>query len=618
MIRSLTEINFSELLNHSFTPSPLAWEDQVLYFLLVDRFSNNTEEGFVAAAATPLYTTSDNGNAIANPVDGEKWVAAGGTWCGGNIKGLTNKIGYLKEMGVTTIWISPVFKQVTRENSYHGYGIQNYLEVDEHFGTKEDLRALVQRAHEQGIYVILDIIINHSGNVFSYDADRYLTTKDGRTFQDPRWDGKSYKVKGFNNAAGEPVIPFKKDIEAGLEDAIWPREFQNPDTFSAKGKIVNWDYLPEYLDGDFESLKDIHLGFGPIEQYLPSKALLHLCEVYKYWIAYLDIDGYRVDTIKHTDDGAARFFVSVIHEFTQLLRKENFYIIGEITGGRQFAVDKLDATGLDAALGIDDVQTKMESTVKGLSKPEEYFNLFKNSILVGKESHTWFKNKIVTMIDDHDKVVKAGHKSRFCAYDEGDKLILNALALNLTTLGIPCIYYGSEQGFDGQGAGPGADKYIREAMFGGDFGAFRSKGKHFFDNDNFIYKELCKITAVRKQKIALRRGRQFLREISGNNSHFGLPSFLGQNKVIRSVIAWSRILDKEEIVLAINTDIHSLLSAWVTIDNNLHSVGEVFRIIYSTDNNFIGRTSTVGSGNGRSFLVEVPQAGFVIYEKVLD
>jgi glycosidase len=193
---------------------------------------------------------------------------------------------------------------------------------------------------------------------------------------------------------------------------------------------------------------------------------------------------------------------------------------------------------------------------------------------------------------------------------------LAALALNVTTLGIPCIYYGTEQGFDGWGSGAGSDKYIRETMFGGEFGAFRSKGKHFFDRNNSIYKEIGKIAAIRKQKIALRRGRQYLRQISGNNANFGLPSFVGQNKAIRSVIAWSRILDKEEMVLAINTDIHSLLSAWVTIDNNLHSVGETFKIIYSTDSSLVGRTSTVGSGNGRSFLVEVPQAGFVIYEKV--
>lgn len=200
---------------------------------------------------------------------------------------------------------------------------------------------------------------------------------------------------------------------------------------------------------------------------------------YKYWIAFADIDGYRVDTVKHMDPGAARIFASVIHEFCQKIGKENFYLIGEITGSRENAFTTLETTGMDAALGIADIQEKMERTVKGRAKPKEYFNLFRNSELVGKESHTWFRNKVITMFDNHDKVSEGNNKTRFCADDNGDKLILNALALNVTTLGIPCIYYGSEQSFDGQG---GSDGYIREAKFGGKFGAFRSKAKHFFDS----------------------------------------------------------------------------------------------------------------------------------------
>jgi len=65
-----------------------------------------------------------------------------------------------------------------------------------------------------------------------------------------------------------------------------------------------------------------------------SAALRHLCEAYKYWIAYADIDGFRIDTVKHMDMGATRYFVSVIREFAQSIGKENFFLLGEITGGR--------------------------------------------------------------------------------------------------------------------------------------------------------------------------------------------------------------------------------------------------------------------------------------------
>ena len=350
----------------------------------------------------------------------------------------------------------------------------------------------MRTAHAHGIYVILDIILNHSGNVFSYNPDRYWTQdpNSGQWYLDPRWDGKPYPVAGFHDASGQSDLPFgpvdlDQNPAAWPDGAIWPAEFQDPATFTQKGRINNWDYDPEYLEGDFLDLKDIHLGAGEIDNYTPSAALLALCQVYKFWIAYADIDGFRVDTVKHMDPGATRFFSSVIHEFTEKIGKENFYLIGEITGGRDLAFTTLETTGLDAALGIDDIPDRLEYLVKGYRNPDDYFDLFRNSLLVQKDSHIWFRNKVVTLFDDHDQVRKGSNKARFCAGDPAfRKLLLNVLALNATTLGIPCIYYGSEQGFDGGGDN---DRYIREAMFGGEFGAFRSRQRHFFNEDGFVY-----------------------------------------------------------------------------------------------------------------------------------
>jgi hypothetical protein len=139
--KSLLDIDFAALTARRYTPSPAAWEDQVLYFLLVDRFSDGNERGEyhdnngnpVPSGTTPLYT------ATTSRVDYEEWLQAGGTWQGGTIKGLKDKLGYLKRLGVTALWVSPVFRQVPFEPSYHGYGIQNFLDVDPHFGTREEL-----------------------------------------------------------------------------------------------------------------------------------------------------------------------------------------------------------------------------------------------------------------------------------------------------------------------------------------------------------------------------------------------------------------------------------------------------------------------------------------------
>src|SRR6266446_10865512 len=130
----------------------------------------------------------------------------------------------MSESTVEEAWriVDPVLKASPSvyeyEPSYHGYGIQNFLDVDPHFGTREEFRDFVQAAHEQGIYVILDIIAHHTGDVFTYAADRYTThdPASGQWYNDPRWDGKPYAVAGFNDRDGRPTLPFDKPDPARM------------------------------------------------------------------------------------------------------------------------------------------------------------------------------------------------------------------------------------------------------------------------------------------------------------------------------------------------------------------------------------------------------------------
>lgn len=612
MTASVRTLDFAALRQRAFHPSPAAWEDQTLYFLLLDRFSDGHENGYratdgslVATGTTPRFSAGDAGNAVTNEAAAAAWRDAGGRFCGGTLRGLTSKLGYLRRLGVTALWVSPLFKQVAFDaGSYHGYGIQDFLAVDPRFGTAEELRDMVAAAHAQGIHVILDIILNHAGDVFAYEG--------GTT---PFWNGGTHGVAGYRDATGAPVIPFGALAAGGAgarDGAVWPSELQPAETFTRRGKIRNWDHDPEFYDGDFETLKDVALGRGFLDPYEPSAALRALAEVYKYWIAFADLDGFRIDTVKHMQPGAARFFGSVIHEFAQSLGKENFYLIGEITGGRQFAFQRLEETGLSAALGVDDIPDKLEYLVKGWREPAEYFDLFRNSLLVGKESHTWFRDKVVTLFDDHDQVRKGGAKARFCAGGtEYTRQVIAALGLEATTLGIPLIYYGTEQGFDGEG---GNDRYIRECMFGGEFGPFRSRGRHCFDEEHPVYREVAKILAVRRRVLALRRGRQYQRPISGDGVNFGYPTMLGGQ--IRSVVPWSRLFDGEEVLCAINTDPHATRTAWSVVDHELHAPGARFRCAYSTDAGEIG-SEIVAEDRGpmRAVRLTVPAGGFVIYEE---
>jgi hypothetical protein len=512
-----------------------------------------------------------------------------------------------------------VFRQVPSLESYHGYGIQNFLEVDPHFGTTEQLKHLVQVAHDNGIYVILDVIFNHTGDVFAYNADRYPTDDGhGGQFMDPRWDGRPYQVGGFRDEHGQPVRPFAPvDLTnpPPLDAGVWPRELFAPATFTAKGRINNWDHDPEFLEGDFFTLRNVRLGEGPTDQFRPSAALVALTKAYQYWIGEADVDGFRIDTVKHVELGAARYFAAVIHEYAMSLGKENFYLLGEITGGRRRAVETLDATGIDAALGIDDIPDKLEYLVKGHRQPNQYFDLFRNSMQVQKDSHVWFRDKVVTVFDDHDQVRKGGTKARFCAvgdHCDGPALALAVLALNVTTLGIPCIYYGSEQSLDGAGDN---DRYIREAMFGGAFGAFASTGRHVFDESAPVYQELAKILALRSRPefIGLRRGRQYLREISGDGLNFGLPERFGDSRML-SIVPWSRLFLDTETICAINTDPTAERSAWVTLDAATHRPGDTLTCHYSNDPTQITTTTTIEPRNGLAAHISVPAAGFVVYQ----
>ena len=118
--------------------------------------------------------------------------------------------------------------------------------------------------------------------------------------------------------------------------------------------------------------------------------------------------------------------------------------------------------------------------------------------------------------------------------------------------------------------------------------------------------------AIRRSNLVIRRGRQFLREISGDGVQFGLPQMV--NGVIHSIVPWSRIFADREVLLAINTDFDGPRTAWVTIDAGLHAGGSLLTCIYSSDATDVGTRVTVEPRNGRAVRLTVPAAGFVVYE----
>ena len=623
--RRVADLDFAAVTAGPSTPSPSAWEDEVLYFLLVDRFADGREDGVLdlagvpTAGATPLFTPADDGNAVGTEADAARWRRAGTERVGGTLAGVRSKLGYLRRIGVTAIWISPVLKQAAPpagdQANYHGYATQDFLSVDPAFGTNDDLRGLVADAHAAGLRVILDVVLNHAGDVFGYDLGdvaRY-PARDDSPFKpvDPRWDGREYPVAGWRPSSGG-LEPFTPAAAAALwpDGAVFPAELHDPQAFTRRGRIDNWDYPPEFVQGDFFGLKDVHHGAGSLDDYRASPALVALARAYCWWLAFADLDGFRIDTVKHMDRGATRYVASVVHEFAESIGKDRFLLVGEITGPRSEAIATMELTGLDAALGLADVQDQLERAATGDGDPAGYFSLFRNSELIGKDSHTWLRDTVVTSFDDHDQVRKGGAKSRFGARPDGRALLLPVLAVNALTLGIPCFYYGTEQHLDGRGSGPNADRYIREAMLGGEFGAFRSRGRHVFDDASSGYVDLAGLLALRRAEPALRRGRQYLREISGDGIGFALPTGFGG--AVRSVVAWSRILADREVLCAVNTDPAQPRQAWVTVDAGLHRPGDVLTLLHAGRHGAVTHLP-VEARNGAAVVVALPPGGFAAY-----
>mgnify|MGYP005847337901 CR=1 FL=1 len=552
-----------------YYPSPGDWRDEVLYFLLVDRFSDGQE------AERPLLDRQNRWAARPAGWRWDRWAESGGErWQGGTLAGVKSKLDYLKELGVTAIWLSPVFKQRGHLDTFHGYGIQDFLQVDPRFGRRDDLVELVAAAHTQGLRVILDIIFNHSGHNWLYPPD----TPGGP--DTPYYTTGRYPFGSWRGDQGQPVAAIQSEAEG-----VWPAELQDVERYTraGSGNLGAGDIddpQAEHKRSDFISLRDFNLDAPGL--------LTELARCYKYWIALTDCDGFRIDTLKHVSLEEARNFCGTIKEFAANLGKHDFFLVGEIAGG-DYAQDRyLDVLdrNLNAALDIGGMRLALNGVAKGLIPPGVYFDGFDPGDAV-MGSHRNLGERHVSILDDHDHVF--GPKIRFASEAASEHQVAAGVAIQLFSLGIPCIYYGTEQAL----AGPepserhwlpewkASDRYLREAMFGPaharrhgragftaideelpGFGPFGTAGQHCFDPRHPAYRRIAAMAALRRDFPVLRYGRQYLRPISFLGRPFGL---YGPGEIV----AWSRVLDDEEMVCILNTHGADHRGTDVLVDANL-------------------------------------------------
>lgn len=538
-------------------PSPADWRDIVIYFVMVDRFHNPN-----APPAHPPYD------------------APFGGFQGGTLKGIRERLPYLQLLGVGALWLSPVFKNPQYlPETYHGYGIQDFLRVDPRFGSEKDLEGLVDEAHARGLYVILDVVLNHAGDVFEYEG-----YGSEAPFRETPYAVRWRKANGTGNPLWKtlPEDLQPEDPELVRDALVWPVDLQDNRFFRRKGKSEK-DRSGELI-GDFDSLKELATDFFEVT---PERGLYHpvrdiLIKTHQYAIARFDVDGFRIDTLKHVEREFARIFGNSIREFALSIGKANFFTFGEVADSDEkvaeytgrFATDPDDLVGVDAALDFP-LFYRLPNVLKGFkdNSPLSIASFFEKRKALHRgeagrdpkvllSSHGEAGRYFVTFLDNHDQ------HTRFHYAEPADPQRYDAqLSLGIGCLfglqGVPCLYYGTEQGLCGRGQ---SDQDVREALWGKP-GAF--------DEAHPFYRFIQALVALRRKHATLRYGRQYFREISGDGTDFGISPY-GPG-----ILAFARILNDAEILVVANTQTESAFGGLAVVDFSLNPTGTSWKILLS-------------------------------------
>jgi glycosidase len=526
--------------------SPPDWRDQWIYFLMVDRFNNSL--------APPRHLPFDDPNYY----DFQR----------GNLASIQDQLPYIKQLGAGAIWLSPVLKNISFQGgTYHGYGIHDFLHVDPRFARNpndadNELRALVDAAHNLGLYVILDIVLNHTGDVFTYvcDAGENNCLNSQGAEADFRPFARSIRWRDSQGNARADWTDIANIPGPSGDALVWPTELQRNDWFRRQG-------MPGPADdtvGDFASLKQFRTDLPALQQFL--------IRAYQYVIARFDIDGFRIDTLRYLKNGLPLLFGNSIREFALSIGKKNFFTFGEVFVGdaeqeiAQFigrsTTAGTDMVGVDAALDYP-LYFNLKPLVKGFVAPSQLVNMYvlrKQLEAQVLSSHGDATRYFVTFLDNHDvkERIRYADPANPTLFD--DQVTLGIACL-FSLPGIPCLYYGTEQGLHGAGSDPA----VREALWGGPG----------FQQNSAYYQQISQIAAVRRSAPALRYGRFYFRPISGDGAHFGISTFL------KGTLAFSRILMDQEIVVVANTDSVNACVVYVIVDDTLNNPGDQFRILYS-------------------------------------
>lgn len=502
-------------------------EDEVLYFLLPDRFENGD-------------TADDRGG-----LKGDR-LATGfdpthkGFFHGGDIKGLIRRLDYIEALGATAIWVAPIFKNKAVQGpagqesaGYHGYWVTDFTQVDPHFGTNADFKALVDAAHARGIKVYMDIIVNHTADVIQYRecgdcayrsrADYPYSRKGGLAGEaiNPGFAGDQVqtaenfaKLTRPDSAYTPFVPPAEKDVKvpAWLNDPIYYHNRGNS-TFAGESSLL----------GDFVGLDDVFTE--------NPRVIAGIIEIFGSWIDRFGIDGFRIDTARHVNPEFWAAFVPAMQERAKARGIPNFHIFGEVADpdtsalARHTRVDRLP-TVLDFAFA-----RAVNAVSAGEVGTDRLATVFAADPLYEGGETTALR--LPTFIGNHDQGRAAYFIRKANPNASPSELLARtrlAHAMLLLLRGVPTIYSGDEQGF----VGDGDDQNAREDMFASKtavyndnvlLGTDRTNAVANFSTDHPLFREIATLSKLRRAHPALTRGRQVTRFASDKPGLFAVSRF---------------------------------------------------------------------------------------------
>ncbi|MER5550772.1 pullulanase-type alpha-1,6-glucosidase [Streptomyces sp. NPDC002793] len=539
------------------------------YFVLPDRFANgdtsNDRGGLTGSRPETGYDPTDKG-----------------FYQGGDLKGITQRLDYIKDLGTTAIWLAPIFKnrpvQGTGDNAsagYHGYWITDFTQVDPHFGTDADLTKLIDKAHGKGMKVFFDVITNHTADTVDYAEKKYgykpkgafpYLDEDGRPFDDTRGVGEV-------DADSFPYTP----ATTGKKVPDW---LNDPTMYHNRGDSTYAGESTEY--GDFSGLDDLWTE--------RPEVVSGMEKIYQKWVRDFDIDGFRIDTVKHVDLDFWTRWATALDDYAAKRGRDDFFMFGEVYSADTAITSPYVTRGrLDSTLDFPFQEAARQYASQG-APASKLAAVYGDDYRYTTDKANAYEQ--VTFLGNHDM----GRIGTFLKQDnpkadDAELLDRARLANELMFLGRgnPVVYYGDEQGY----TGAGGDKDARQTLFASrtadyldddQLGTDRTHASDAYDTEHPLYRSIAALSKLTRDHPALRDGVQTERHAEG------------------SVHAFSRT-DTErpyEYVVATNNSTEAR-----TVEVATESAGMRFRTLY-------GGSGTFRSGSDKAVGVTVPALSSIV------